>query len=165
MSVVVACHGDTASRLGRHVDNNPTVHLLIRHIYPFAIDADLRLLIGRAVETLRETRPDVHGSQRAVADMGRHCAVVPDLSQDLVQQLTAGCGNLHQRVADIVTGLADRDVLNAELSAALSYAVEDPRQDQAVDNVPADFDVLDELFGLDWWLVWSWLIVSAIKPS
>ena len=49
--------------------------------------------------------------------------------------------NLDQGVARIVPGLADGDLLDPERAAVARDAVEDLRQDQAVDDVAADLDV------------------------
>ena len=68
---------------------------------------------------------------------GRHGPVVGDLRQDLGQQLAGRAARTSiRRIAGIVAGLADRDLLDAKRAAAGRDQIEDLRQDQAVDDVP-----------------------------
>ena len=70
--------------------------------------------------------------------------MVGDLGQDLAASLLAGGADFDHGGAGVVAGLADRDVLDPKLAAGGGDRVEHFRQDQAVDDVAADFDVFDD---------------------
>ena len=66
-----------------------------------------------------------------------------NLAQDQVQRLAVGGPDLDQGVARVVAGLADGDLLDLKRAAVAENAVQDLGQDQAVDDMAANFDFFD----------------------
>ena len=78
-----------------------------------------------------------------LADRG-DSAMIRDLLENLGQFRGAVVRHFHKRVAGVGAGLADRDLLDAKCAAQAGDQVQDLGQDEAINNMSADLDVLDD---------------------
>ncbi len=141
-------HRDAAGGAGCFVDHDAAVHFLRVDGNPLALQADFRSLVRGAVEVFGERAADVDGFDRAVVFVDADGAVVGDLGEDFVELLASGGGDFDEGAAGVGAGLADEDVFEFKRAALGHDLVEDFGQEQAIDDVPAEFDFLDEFGGL-----------------
>ena len=141
-------HRDAAGRVGRRIDNDAAIHFLIGDRHPAAVQPNFGPLIGRAVKTFGKSAGDIGRFQPAIVLRDRHGPMIGDL-RDNGRQCRRRAGlDFDQRIARIVPRLADRDPLDAKRPAAGRDQIENLRQNQAIDNVAAQLDFLDETIGI-----------------
>ena len=138
-------HATGARLLG--IDSNATVDFLALDLDPSTLPSDFRTLVGGAVKAIGKDPVKLGGHQPAVLASGRHAAVIAHHFQNLGQLLGGRGSNLQQGVARVAADLANGNLLDAKRPAACGAAIENFRQDQTVDHVPADLDLLDMLAG------------------
>ena len=78
---------------------------------------------------------------------GGHGAVIGHLARISESVCCGRRLHLDQRIARIGPGMADRDPFDPKRSSACRDAIENLRQNQAVDNMAADFDLFDVPIG------------------
>ena len=138
-------HGQAAGGHALEVDDDRAVHLLIGDLQPVAGNADFGPLVRRAIEIFGKSPGNVGRHEAAIADVGRHRAVVGDLGEDFLQDLFLVGANFQQGMAGVVPRLPDRDLLDFATAAPAGDGIEDFGQDEAVDDMAADFDLFHEL--------------------
>ena len=148
--------------VGGDVDDDRAVHLLIGDLQPAAGDADFGPLVRRAVEVFGKRPGNVGRDEAAIADVGRHRAVVGDLGEDLLQDLFVVGADFQQGMAGVVPRLPDRDLLDLETAAAAGDGIENFGQDEAVDDMAADFDLFHELAAQPAWDVFRGAFIGRL---
>jgi hypothetical protein len=136
-------HGDAKSAAVIRFNRNAAIHLLPLDAEPAAAAANLGPLIGGAVEPLGKGAIHVGFYQAAVGLRGGNGAVVADLAKNLGQFGFAAGRHLNQRIAGIRAQAADRNLFDGKRAAEAGNEIEDFGQNQAVNDVAANFDVLD----------------------
>ena len=126
------------------IDEDAAVHFLIFHLHPFAVEPNLGAVVGRAIKTLWESAFDVGRSDYAIRRLDGDGAVVVDGVEDFAEFLGRRSADFDASVAGVVLALTDANVLDGEGAAAREDFVENLGQQQRVDDVPADFDFLNE---------------------
>ena len=134
-------HAPGASGLG--VESDAAVHLLVLDVDPAAVDSDLRLLVGGAVEVLRESRGDVSRHSPRVLGVDRRGAVLDEVADDRVEGLGRVGVDADPRVAGVGPLDADRALVDLERPPHLEDAVKDLRQQERIDDVAANLDLVD----------------------
>ena len=76
--------------------------------------------------------------------------MVGDLGEILSRDLFVVGANFQQGMAGIVPRLPDRDLLDLEAAAAAGDGIKNFGQDQAIDDMAADFDLFHELAAGAW---------------
>lgn len=140
-------HRQAAGRPRVCVDHDAAVHFLVVDRRPRAIQPDFRALVCRAVETRRKCPGDVSVTQSTVVGCDGHGSVVEQLSQDFVQSITGLGLNLNQGITGIGTILTHVDLLDVKRALHRDDAVKNLRQQQAVDDMPGNFDIFHSRTG------------------
>ena len=139
-------HRNAAGRAACTIDDDAAVHFLIVDLDPLSRRGGFRSAGWSCCRNLRETRRRYRPStSRQSCCDGWHRAVIGDLRQDLAQRFGRRRALRSTGKAGVVAALADRDVLDAENTARRGDDVENLGQDQAVDDVAADFDFFDKV--------------------
>ncbi len=127
-------------RARRPVDDDAAVHLGVLDPDPFAGDPDLGGQVRRRVEALSGKTPSWSAAMSSTSPVSG--GVAPrsaSLSEQPVEHLPLGA-DLDPREGRVVVALADLEGGHPIVGAGLDDLVEDPRQDQRVDDVAADLD-------------------------
>ena len=148
------CHGDAAGcrkcGVGRPAqslwlfDNNSAVHLLVGDFDPMPVQSNLGPLVSRTIKALGEGTVHVGRGEPAVL-LGRgDRSMVGDLGQDVLHPFFVWSTDFDHGVAGVVPRLANGDVRDPELAAIRGDGIENLGQNQAIDDMAADFDFFDD---------------------
>jgi hypothetical protein len=141
-------HWDAPGRRTCRIDHYSAIHFLVGDFDPMAVQPDFGSLVGRAVKTFGKRAVHVGVGEAAVLFRGWDSSMIGDLGEDMSHPLSVGGANFNDCIARVMSGLADRDVRDAELAAVGGDRVEHLGQNEAVDDMAGDFDLFDDgIFG------------------
>src|SRR6185437_15088268 len=143
-------HGNAASGRALGIDEDAAVHLLILHVNPFAAKPYLCAVIGGAVEVLGEGAIHIGGHGLTIANGDGRGPVIMDGVEDFAEFFAAVGADFDARMAGVGLPLADTNVLDDVGTAVHEDFIEYLGQQQRIDNVPLDFDFLDESLLARW---------------
>ena len=136
-------HRKTSSDVSVGLHGNSTVHFLIIDRDPFSTQPNLGPLVCGAVETFGKRAVDIGFDQPTVRRGHGYRSVIQQLRENLVESFPRVGLDFHRGIARIAAPLPDADLQDREGTLHGRNAVENLRQQQAVDDVPGNLDVLD----------------------
>ena len=146
-------HRHAAGDLGVAIDQDAAIHFLVGNLNPVTVEPNFGALVGGAVKAFGERPGNIGVFQPGVVERSRHGPMIGNLAENFRQRLGRFGTHFQQRVAGIGPALTDRDSLNLKGPATGHDHVENLRQNQAVDDVPANFDFFDKRHRRRWvWL-------------
>ena len=137
-------HRHAAGHSRRRIECDAAVHLLVLHVDPAALEANLRALVGRAIEGVRKGTRDVGGNRARIFGVNRRGTMLDQVADDRVDRLGAVGPDADPRVARVGSANADLALVDLEAAAHLQDAIEDLGQQERVDNVAANLDLVDD---------------------
>src|SRR5579875_21097 len=126
------------------IDEDAAVHLLIFHIDPFTFEAYLRAEASGAVKSFGESAVHISGNGLTIADGDRCSSMIVDSIEDFTQLVAAIGADLNAGVAGIGLPLTDANVLDDIGAAVCKDFIQYFGQNQRIDDVPLNFNILDE---------------------
>ena len=135
-------HRHTACLLGCSIHRDAAVHLLPFDADPMPGETDLGRLVRRRIEALGKCTVHVGRFESAVVMLHRDRTVLADRGQNLFEARFGRSRHRQPNVARVVAIVPDADFVALVLTAEARDLVEHLRQQQAVDDVPREFNIL-----------------------